>query len=245
MPLPKVIRTLKDETEAVLVPAGSYRVGMDEPRVAEMLARLGAKPDPLFESESPARLVNVRDCYIDRFPVTNARYGRFLAETGRPQPLYWLDRRYNEPEMPVVGISFRDAEAYARWAFKRLPTEEEWEAAARGTDERAWPWGNEFHPGRCNSKEWKAGRPVPVDLFTENESPIGARDMAGNVWELTATDWINMGKVIKGGSFENPAAFCRASCRWAMDPDLKGKEWLGFRCVMDLVKARIYARAAG
>jgi formylglycine-generating enzyme required for sulfatase activity len=240
--LPRVIRTVKDNAEALLLPAGEYRIGTFEDQVQETIRKLGEKNDPIFHSELPRQVFTLKDIYIDRVPVTNARYAEFMKAMRWPDPLYWLDKRYNQPDMPVVGISYRDARAYAEWAGKRLPTEEEWEAAARGLDERIWPWGNEFHPRRCNSREAGLGRPAPVGSFPAGMGPFGTHDMAGNVWELTSSAWEHMGKVIRGGSYQNSAAYCRGSCRWAMDPDLKGQTWLGFRCVMDLAKARIYGK---
>ncbi|MEO0080339.1 MAG: SUMF1/EgtB/PvdO family nonheme iron enzyme [candidate division WOR-3 bacterium] len=242
MPLPRVIFTAKDQTEAVLVPGGEFVFGIEQERVWEIVRSLGEKEDPIFKSELPRRVVRLRDCYIDKFPVTNRRYALFLKATGYRDPDFRLVNGWNDPDQPVVGISYRDAEAFARWAGKRLPTEEEWERAARGTDERIWPWGNQFLPQRCNSKEWNAGRTTRVDLFPTGASPVGAFDMAGNVWELTSGDWEGMGKAIRGGSYRNSAAYCRCTCRWGIDPELKGSTWLGFRCVMDLAKARIYGR---
>ncbi|HDQ99823.1 MAG TPA: hypothetical protein ENN51_06025 [candidate division WOR-3 bacterium] len=244
MNLPAAIRTLKDESEAVLVPDGPFPFGIAADRVEARLAELKQEAEPLFGTELPPRTVTMRVCYIDRGPVTNRRYERFMAATNHPSPLYWLDPRWNRPDQPVVGISYRDAEAYARWAEKRLPTEEEWERAARGTDGRTWPWGDEFLPLHCNSREFAADHTTEVGRFREGVSPVGALDMAGNVWELTTGDWEGFGKAIRGGSYANPAAFCRTTCRWGIDPDLKGSTWLGFRCVMDLAKARIYARPA-
>ena len=242
MLLPQVIFTVKDQAEAVLVPAGRFVFGVEKERVQEIVQELGEESHPIFSSELPRRVTATRDFYIDKFPVTNRRYALFLKATGHPEPEFWLDTRWNGPDLPVVGISYRDAVAFASWAGKRLPTEEEWERAARGTDERIWPWGSRFEPRRCNSKEWQAGRTTRVDLFPAGVSPVGAFDMAGNVWELTASDWEGMGKAIRGGSYKNSAAYCRCTCRWGIDPDLRGSTWLGFRCVMDLAKARIYGR---
>jgi formylglycine-generating enzyme required for sulfatase activity len=241
--LPPLIETPKDETDAVLVPGGAFNYGVSQDRVKELLQQLKETPDPIFETEFPHQTVEIRDCYIDKFPVTNRRYDKFIRATKHPAPLYWADLKWGGPDQPVVGISYRDAQAYAAWADKRLPTEEEWERAARGTDERIWPWGNEFDSKRCNSREWSEARTTPVGRFATGASPTGAHDMAGNVWELTSGNWEGFGKAIRGGSYKNSAIYCRCTCRHGIDPDLKGSTWLGFRCAMDVAKARIYAKA--
>jgi iron(II)-dependent oxidoreductase len=243
MPLPNTIITVRDQVEAVLVPAGDFAYGIDEARVAEIIEKLKEQPDPIFKTEKPRTIITVKNCYIDCHLVTNRHYADFMTATGHAAPLFWKDQRWNKPDFPVVGISYRDAEAYARWAGKRLPTEEEWERAARGTDERIWPWGDDFDQRRCNSKEWNAGCTTEVGKFPAGDSPVGASDMAGNVWQLTSGGWEGFGKAIRGGSYQNSAAYCRTTCRWGIDPDIKGSTWLGFRCAMDLAKARIYGKA--
>jgi iron(II)-dependent oxidoreductase len=243
MRLPPVIETLKDEGEAVLVPAGEFAYGIHQSRVEQILNQLNQPKEPLFATEVVPAVTSVRDCYIDRYPVTNRQFAAFMKATGHPAPLNWNEPRWNKPDQPVVAISYRDAATYARWAEKRLPTEQEWERAARGTDERTWPWGNEFDRRRCNCKELGVKCTTEVGKMTGGVSPVGAYDMAGNVWELTSGDWEGFGKAIRGGSYANPAAYCRTTCRWGIDPDLRGSTWLGFRCVMDLAKARIYARS--
>ena len=242
MSLPATIITTNDNAEAVLLPAGDFVYGIDPARVAQIVRTLGEDDDPLFRTEKPREIVTIRDCYIDRHLVTNSRYADFMSATGRPAPLFWKDPRLNKPDQPVVGVSYRDAEAFAQWARKRLPTEEEWERAARGSDERLWPWGNEFDRRRCNSKEWNAGTTTEVGMFPEGISPVGAYDMAGNVWQMTSGNWEGMGKAIRGGSFQSGAAYCRTTCRWGVDAEMTGSVWLGFRCAMDLAKARIFGR---
>jgi formylglycine-generating enzyme required for sulfatase activity len=243
--LPERIRNTHDGATAALLPQGAYHVGITQQRVAEILAGLKAAPDPVFTTEKPPRLAIIRDSYVDVHPVTNRQYARFIAATKRAAPLYWNDRRLNQPDQPVTGISFRDAAAYAAWAGKRLPTEEEWESAARGPDGRIFPWGDVFDRARCNSREGRIGLPTAVDLYPGGASPAGILDLAGNVWELTTGDWEGFGKAIRGGSFKNPAAFCRTTVRWGIDPDVTGAAWLGFRCVTDVAAARIHATAIG
>jgi len=243
VPLPRVITTVRDNAEAVHVPAGSFNYGISPDQRDEVLVRLRQEPDPLFNTEFPSIKATVRDCYIDRFPVTNALFAEFLKATGHPAPRFWGDEKWNQPNLPVVGVSLRDAQAYAKWAEKRLPTEEEWERAARGTDERHWPWGNEFHPNRCNCKESGFNRTTDVNRYFNSPSPVGAYDLSGNVWEMTTGNWEHMGIAIRGGCYQSPPAFCRATSRWGIDAEAPGQTWLGFRCVMDLAKARIYARA--
>ncbi|MFO7651145.1 MAG: SUMF1/EgtB/PvdO family nonheme iron enzyme [bacterium] len=240
--LPRVIHTSKDKGEMVLVPGGAFRFGIRQDDVRQALAELNEPADPIFGTELSPRNAIIRDCYIDRRPVTNAQYALFIEETGHAPPLYWNERPWNAPDRPVVGLCFREAEAYGRWAQKRLPSEEEWERAARGTDHRRWPWGDDFGLKNCNSREWNAGMTTEVGKFPSGRSPAGCDDMAGNVWEFTTGNWENFGKAIRGGSWKNSAAFCRTTCRWGIDPEIKGSTWLGFRCVMDLAKARIYGQ---
>jgi len=242
MSLPQIIVAANDHAEAVLVPAGDFVFGIDQTRVSEIVEMLKEQDDPVFKTEKPREIVTVRDCYIDRYLVTNNRYADFTAATGHPAPLFWRDPRWNKPEHPVVGVSYGDAEAFAQWARKRLPTEEEWERAARGTDERLWPWGDEFDKRHCNSKDWNAGGTTEVGMFPDGISPVGAHDMAGNVWQMTSGNWEDLGKAIRGGSFQNGPAYCRTTCRWGVDPEMKGSVWLGFRCAMDLAKARIFGK---
>jgi sulfatase modifying factor 1 len=128
---------------------------------------------------------------IDKYEVTNRQYARFLQETGHRKPAFWEDERFNRPEQPVVGVAWEDAVAYAQWAGKRLPTEAEWEKAARGTDGREYPWGNTLtYSLECNSAGTQDNHmyTAPVGSFPADASPYGVMDMAGNAWEWCA-DW--------------------------------------------------------
>ncbi|MCA9931516.1 MAG: SUMF1/EgtB/PvdO family nonheme iron enzyme, partial [Anaerolineales bacterium] len=136
---------------------------------------------------------NKETVYLDEFwiaktPVTNAEYARFVAETKHEPPRHW---KSNQPpadiaDHPVVYVSWHDAKAYARWAEVELPTEQQWEKAARGTDGRKYPWGNEWRENHCNT--WETGIKVttPVGQFSpQGDSLYGCVDMSGNVWEWT------------------------------------------------------------
>ena len=153
---------------------------------------------------------------IDVYPVTNGQYKKFIeaggytnddcwSEEGRKwrqkesviQPEYWEDEKWNQPELPVVGVCYYEAEAYAKWVGKRLPTEKEWEKAARGTDGREYPWEGEFDKEKCNSDESGIGTTSRVDRYPNGVSPYGCYDMAGNVREWTS-DWYDKGQRLIG-----------------------------------------------
>ena len=193
--------------------------------------------------ERPAHEVQVADLSMDRFEVTNVQYQRFVNETGHRAPRSWAGGYYplGRALYPVVGVSWEDARAYAGWAGKRLPTEAEWEWAARGAEGRLYPWGNELDPAQANFKS-SAQTPkgtAPVGSFPKDATPEGIMDLGGNVREWTA-DRYGPYRVphapptegsqiaVRGKSWQtyNDAASSRD--RMAMDA---AAEDLGFRCV--------------
>jgi serine/threonine-protein kinase len=166
----------------------------------------------IFGNEN--RKASLAAFYIDETEVTNFAYRKFCDQTGHPYPpkAPWDDSYFEKPLYPVVNVSWSDAVAFAQWAGKRLPTELEWEKAARGTDGRIWPWGSVFDPMRANLAGDKDGflYTAPVGSFPSGRSPYGALDMAGNVWEWVADAYdpatgrsVDLGsqKVLKGGAF--------------------------------------------
>ncbi|MBN1248494.1 MAG: SUMF1/EgtB/PvdO family nonheme iron enzyme [Anaerolineae bacterium] len=180
---------------------------------------------------------------IDRMPVTNAAYQQFIdAHSDYPVP--YLDRAWATPynwdkgrrtfplglaDHPVVHVAWYDAEAYAAWAGGAIPTEQEWEKAARGTDGRRYPWGTWDH-GRCNSEEAGVQTTTPVGQYSPHgDSPYGCVDMAGNVWEW-ATTLDGKRWVLRGGSFVNDRLHARCAFHdWDL-PD-SGMRFCGLRLV--------------
>jgi len=184
-----------DASLLVLVPAGPFAMGLPE---RDFLAE---------EHEKPQRQVHLAAFWIDVYPVTNARYRRFLEGHGydqqkwwRPDGWAWKQRHgirapsqwdqpgWDGPEQPAAGVSWYEADAYCRWAGRRLPTDAEWEKAARGTDGRRYPWGNTWPTHQLANFNAAVGRTTPVGLYPDGISPFGCHDMAGNVNNWTS-DW--------------------------------------------------------
>jgi serine/threonine-protein kinase len=221
-------------------------------------------PAGAFLYGAARRSVYLDDFYVDRTPVTNAQFRSFLEVTGyRPEggPRTWFLPHWHGGKIPrgldrhpVVNVSWRDAQAYAAWAGKRLPTDAEWEKAARGTDGRNFPWGRET-PSTRFANFGKRGRggigTTQVGSHPAGASPYGALDMAGNVWEwcLDADDpaFFEDGpshnpkhdprddeapRVMRGGSWMYGPRSLRTFARTSFDPTSRFASG-GFRCVRD------------
>jgi formylglycine-generating enzyme required for sulfatase activity len=165
-----------DGMEMVLVPAGEFLMGNDE---------------SAFAPEKPAHLVTLDDYWIDRYEVTNAQYRLCLDAGVCAEPELWWNDELNGDDQPAL-VNWEEAQAYCGWVGARLPTEAEWEKAARGVDGRMWPWGNEFEPSRANlhGDEDGYGPTAPVGSFPGDASPYGLLDVAGNASEWVA-DWFD------------------------------------------------------
>ena len=253
-PLPiQTITTPKDEAVMVYVPAGEFLMGTSDADIERFKEIFPLRNIARFDNERPQRTVFVDTFYIDKYEVTNKQYKQFLSETGY-KPKHYLDRLpYNTPNFPAVVLEWEDAAAYTVWAGKRLPTEAEWEKAARGTDGRFWPWGNEWDGTKLSGNDGtglKDGykETAPVGQFPQGASPYGAHDMAGNLWEWVS-DWYDPnyyrtappnvnpqgpetgdGHVLKGGGWAENLDFTRCASRLGGNP---GSLLRGFRCVID------------
>lgn len=196
---------------------------------------LGQAGDPRLRLPRDADYwVRVPGCEIGRYPVTVQEYQLFVDDGGRT-PEKW-DQQLPRRNCPVVGVTWFDAKAYCDWACVRLPTEAEWERAARGAEWREYPWGNEQpDPDRANYDETKLGRVSPVGLFPRGSTPEGIADLAGNVWEWVADsyDHREQERVLRGGSWVNISALIRASGRLRILHGFR-VDFDGFRCAREV-----------
>ena len=251
--LEPVVRDL-DLMPEILIPAGAFMMGCDP----ENNAGVDCMPDIL-----PLHKVELSAYYIDQYEVSNSQYARCVEARNctKPKSLgdvehpdYYLNPDYTD--YPVVAVDWKQADAYCHWVGGRLPTEAEWEKAARGEDLRPYPWG--FEPAECSRANFNSrteGRcsqgTTPVGSYPAGASPYGVMDMAGNVWEWT-NDWYDwtyyqtsptknpMGpetgyqKIVKGGAYDYSANVMTIS----YNSDHLAQEFklsFGFRCVRPLI----------
>jgi formylglycine-generating enzyme len=184
--LPKTKFNQKDGAEMVLVPAGEFLMGISEEELEAWLQAHSEDKRELFLDEMPRHKVYLNAFYIYKNEVTVAQYRSFCQATGRAMPFKpsWK----LQDKQPVVNVTWNDAQAYATWAQACLPTEAQWEKAARGTDGRIFPWGNVWDSEKCSHAANSPKAPNPVGSFPAGASPYGVLDMAGNVEEWCA-DW--------------------------------------------------------
>lgn len=238
--------TGKDGAPMVLVPAGEFMMGSRE------------DDNSAQHDERPAHSVYLDAFYIDQYEVTTSRYARFFRETKRSVPEYWSEQVMQQHgRKPVVGVDWNDATAYCSWAGKRLPTEAEWEKAARGTDQRVYPWGNAA-PSKALANFDRSydfndyGALTDIGSFVDGKSPFNAYDMAGNVWEWVA-DWYDETyyskrpdrkpkgplsgayRVVRGGFSSVKPFDVRSAGRDRYGPMGRNAS-LGFRCAQDSPK---------
>jgi formylglycine-generating enzyme required for sulfatase activity len=269
-----------DLGDTVLVPTGPAILGANRTVIGSL---------QMDDTDNPLRAVDVPAFYIDRTAVTNRRYREFVDDVGASKefahpdepvnkdytPTHWRDARFNDPDFPVVGVDWYDAYAFARWADGRLPSEDEWEKAARGVDGRTYPWGDEWDPDRANgvhhaygvadlanladleelltrtTLEWPQEPVCRADAYPQGASPYGALNMAGNIWEITRTNFFTRADmnpffkgrrasefmnrqdafhVLKGGTWTSPAV-CMTTFYRGRDLLTDRHNEVGFRCV--------------
>ena len=228
----------------------SYRPSLKE----KLYSWIKREPTRTDQFELSRQEVDLPAYFIDKFPVTNQEFGLFIKAGGyrdsrywseagwdyisnqeSKEPKYWQKRDFKEPDQPVVGVCWYEADAYGRWAGKQLPIEQMWEKAARGIDERSYPWGNaEPGPNLCNYNR-NIGKTTPVKTYASGVSPYGLYDMSGNVWEWCDDWWSNEQdfKVIRGGSWGSNPENLRASDRFRSYPGVRSSS-IGFRCARTL-----------
>ena len=221
----------------VQVPKGEFTMGSKE-----------------HKDEKPHNVV-LDAYYIDKYEVSNKEYRSFMKSAGHPAPAYWDDPRLSKPEQPVVGVNWYDANSFCEWKGKRLPTEAEWERAAKGPDGHGhYPWGHDLDETKANYGQ-NVGKTAAVDSYPAGVSGYGAYNMSGNVFEwvsdwydpnyfqvspalnpqgpATGLNFANQGpvKVLKGGSWLAPASSLHSSHRFWNQPENNSYGvGLGFRC---------------
>lgn len=255
----------------ITIPAGAFAMGTPERSLSALAQAYGGTRES-YREEAPQHQVELPAFAIARTPVTNALYAAYVAASGARAPIHWRGAQPPAAllEHPVVDVSWDEAQAFCAWltggmkneewrmanglaqpscsflnsAFSiRLPTEAEWERAARGADGRTFPWGNQWDAALANTREAALGRTAPVGSYPQGASPAGCLDMAGNVWEWTAS--LDAGypyrpddgrndprapgrRILRGGCYANPHGFARCACRFRLPPGVRN-EFLGLR----------------
>lgn len=231
----------------VLIPQGAFEMGS-----RKSLRELD--PVSIFQAdrhmlgpEDPAHEVILDAYYIDLHEVSNADYKKYIEATGsKTTPRYWNDANFNQPNQPVVGIAWKEAQAFCQWQNKRLPTEAEWEKASRGKRPIKYPWGNEEPDKTRLNFNSQVGKTTPVGSYPTGKSDYGLFDLSGNVAEWVQ-DWHfpeyylfspkenppgpekSHYKIIRGGNWQNNAEDVRLTYRNATVPKARSKT-IGFRC---------------
>jgi formylglycine-generating enzyme required for sulfatase activity len=244
LPAGFTIRHPRDGAEMVWVPEGWFRMGINADTAQKQAEQLGYKDyhEIAAEESFPERYVYVQGFFIDKYEVTIGRWKAFVEATawkpkeGEPSPT-WVgsELKPEQANLPIAQVTWRAAQEYSNWAGKQLPSEAMWEKAARGTDARWYPWGNEKPDPNIHgvlSLDKALPGPQPVGSFPKGASPYGALDMAGNVYEWT-TDWVepypnnpepngswgHRFVILRGGSFYHTRHSYRTAKRFGFEPN--------------------------
>ncbi len=250
-PPPSKIVSEVDGKAMMLIPAGEFIMGTNRTDPENTHLKIGTVK-PLYKDQHPEHKVHLDTFYIDQYEVTNREYKKFIDATQFPElPGHWEKGTFPEGRgnLPVTNVTWREALTYALWAGKRLPTEAQWEKAARGTGGRLFPWGDEYQKGWANvgvdgAKALASGGSYPKDV-----SPYNVHDMAGNVMEWTSSwyqpypgndyQFKKFGKefkVLRGNGFQKGGHYFLEAYRYTFyRTEAKPDEYfenVGFRCVM-------------
>ncbi|MEK9627711.1 MAG: formylglycine-generating enzyme family protein [Nitrospinota bacterium] len=228
--------TPSKKNEMALIPEGEFVMGSNE----------------RWDDEAPEHISFTKAFYMDLNEVTNSDYKNFVEAKKHATPYHWPDGNIpkGKENHPVVYVSWFDANDYCKWAGKRLPTEQEWEKAARGLDGLIYPWGNEWSLDKSNNPYKHSTGTEPIGSYPEGKSPYGLNDMSGNVWEwvdsfylphpgnpVTRAEYGKDKRVLKGGSWFDCLSYgCGLSAptfnRSFFTPEVKNNSF-GFRCAKD------------
>jgi len=257
------------------ISACSFPMGTPEQELSALAKTYGGTRES-YREESPQHIVELPAFAIAKTPVTNAQYAAFVAATRARPPITWRAPQPPSARLdhPVVDVSWEDAVEFCAWLTDvrakhspdnrlfvdhpflanasplrfRLPTEAEWERAARGVGARTFPWGDVWDAAKANTRDGGAGATTAVGTHPQGASPAGCLDMAGNVWEWTASldalypyvpgdgreDPHALGRrILRGGCYANPPGFARCACRFRLPPNVRN-EFLGFRLAATL-----------
>jgi toxoflavin biosynthesis protein ToxD len=243
-PLPLLAAPPVQPTEMITIAPGEFTMGSSDKDIMWAAKTFFSESLDYYRDETPVHSVHLKAYKIDKTEVTMGQYRLYMKQTGVPAPKFMDNDRFNQDNQPVVGVTWQEAVDYCATMGKRLPTEAEWEKAARGADGRYYPWGNKPDATQANvrGKEDSFRYSAPVGLAQFGASPYGIQDMAGNAWEWTA-NWYQphpgnthpndfYGKqfrVIKGGSWFSNMDLARITVRGKSLPDRRNN-YLGFRC---------------
>ncbi len=232
-------------SEMITIPAGEFTMGSSNQDIEWAAQQFFSESLDYYKDETPAHKRSLPKFEIDKTEVTLAQYSHYLEKTGKQKPKFFDDERFNQSSKPVVGVTWQEANDYCIFFGKQLPTEAQWEKAARGPKVNYYPWGNEPLNTHANVRGKKDGfrYTAPVGSYKDGASVYGVLDLAGNAWEWTA-DWYQPHpgntihndlygktyKVIKGGSWFSNLDLARVSVRGKNLPNRR-QNYIGFRCV--------------
>ncbi len=238
---PPPATNLADGAELREVPGNCALLGSNKDQREALAMKLGTAYLKLFDGELPMRQAWLDGFLMYRHEVTVEQFARFASAcqpgSGLACPEGW--QATGKPREPARFLGWAQADAYCRWAGARLPSEDEWEKAARGHDGRIWPWGDEADPKRFQGAETSSNKDVAeVGSKPAGDSPYGIADMAGNVWEFTSTAQPGEQHIMKGGAYPSPLMEARSASRATSQDKNRGTPYQGFRCAIDLPAAK-------